>query len=733
MHLNIGKPITQGELVRLFARAIDIDILNAVSYGEKVQYEKRVGYTILSKNFNIYKGEGIVNGNSNTLLNGKSSLRTDEVLIDNIVYKTGQTNAGDLLGYYVEFYYKENDGYDNELLYITPDISRNDVLVISAENIIGYEDGKLFYEGIGSSNTIRTVTIPFDADIIYNGRFVPDFSPELFLIDSGEIRFIDANNEGWYKTILIDRLEYYVVSAVDINMKKIYDKYHKEGLNVDADDKDIRVSIKDTAGKAMKLEDIKEWDVLTVRQSTSSEGVKVIDVIACRNVAESVISEISIHETSTQSYITIDDATSYKLSGQLLKMINDGTVSMLDVGDNAKLYMNDRNEIVYIKKGQLSAADFAYVIAANRDGGLSKRFEFKVLKSSGEIAILGCADKLVLDSDYIKSDDEKLYNKFMDANGKTIRQPIYYSVNANGEINKIETAKVANSVSDMAEGELYTLTPNGPVSLSYKKTGKYFNGGQYNILDHTLIFQVPGDPAAEDKYYAVVDKGTLQTGVVYTFTAYTVSGVNNNADLIVMESSGYGKLFKGSDLLLINKISQVVRSDGEVIGLLTGLVRGKEVSVYYRDERSDADKQALPLSKGDVIRYTVGVNDELIITGNSTENFEFILDADGDNNKPKLIKSIDVSSGDSLVTGKGVYMQKDGYIWVNDRHDMENLNSMRAFNAQAFPICVYDSEKKEYRKGTIGEIIDYKSNRSDYSFVLVHVVSQKPAVLVVYN
>ena len=89
------------------------------------EYEIYDDRTFLSEVLDVYTGRGVVEDNSYTSLTGDSSLNQGNVKIGGLVFTMDFAKAKDLLGYSVEYYYRDTNDMDMPSLIWAQKLSSN--------------------------------------------------------------------------------------------------------------------------------------------------------------------------------------------------------------------------------------------------------------------------------------------------------------------------------------------------------------------------------------------------------------------------------------------------------------------------------------------------------------------------------------------------------------------------------------------------------------------------------
>ena len=109
--LGYNDNVTYGELCKIIYNTLNTAMLIPKTYSpDSITFIDGKTRTFIEKHHNMYRGTGIVTDNSVTRINGETKIAKNHIAIDNKVYKVESDEFNSLLGYEVEFYYKESYG-----------------------------------------------------------------------------------------------------------------------------------------------------------------------------------------------------------------------------------------------------------------------------------------------------------------------------------------------------------------------------------------------------------------------------------------------------------------------------------------------------------------------------------------------------------------------------------------------------------------------------------------------
>ena len=435
-----GKAITQGDIITLLSNFIDIEVLEQVSFGDDGKFQAVDNETILAKRFNVYKGNGIVNGTFVSMLDRTSALTEDKVQISQSTLYINGTNANDYFGYDVEYYYEMNKKGISKLLAIYPS-DKNKELVIDNENFEPLSGTTLTYYDV-DKDKIRYQDIEFNTVMIYNGAYRPFDRSLIDPAREGYIKFLDNNADGKCDILFVNHVDYIVVKNIDRETNTIYSKYPMQSGNsyvrLDDDTFDIRYTIKDTNGLPYEISKIKENDVLRVIESQPSSRERVYDIEVSTNFAIGTITSLE-GAVPDYDYVYVDDKE-YKITSMMNWYFANNYISPFKLGEKVGLLLDKTGEVV------------TYLVATNEDAtDISSMIEAKFKGNLG----------YMLEHGYVDNSMRSYYIEFVDSKG----------------------AKVETSFADEFKFMYYDSSVSYDGNKSYKVKSTEFTGGIRPIIE----------------------------------------------------------------------------------------------------------------------------------------------------------------------------------------------------------------------------------------------------------
>ena len=138
--------IKGSELLRIIDNFIDTNIMTMKYNGTGIEYVEDENTNILEKKMDIYKFKGRITANEYGSILGEDGAGSGKVIIDGKLMDEGESNAGLLLGYKAEGYYRDDDG-EYTVLWLLPD--RDDEIFVYAKDIEKYANRTFEYTDNG--------------------------------------------------------------------------------------------------------------------------------------------------------------------------------------------------------------------------------------------------------------------------------------------------------------------------------------------------------------------------------------------------------------------------------------------------------------------------------------------------------------------------------------------------------------------------------------------------------
>lgn len=659
------------QLTLMLYNALFIDSM-AVSFGGNGQtYSVSEGDTLLLNRFNLIEIVGVVTANSITNLNFGGELSSGRVMIDDVAYYAGETNAEELIGYKVRAYYDK----DTQTL-VSVDHSRfTEEFRLSLEELEYKNQEYIYYVG----NKEKKVKISSKADIIYNHEAMI-FDKNLMVPKEGEVLLLDHNSDNTYDTVIITASETKVVQEYTKSQNSIAFKYSGSSINLEKYDEDKIVVLK-ADGTEGKLTSLTEWSVINVCESLSGRYIEI-------TISNSKITgSVKRVDNRDGKKVAIIDGIEYEVSYYYPDKDRDEII----LGTNGVFYLDKYGKIAGVNF-QENIWYYGYLVrAVLSDESFENSYMFRIFSEEGN----GTEKK------YSAAKNVRIDNVLCDKNGKTKQgtdiiqsklmspQLLRYKINTKGEITHIDTE-------DTAADELGLRVDVANGNRKYR--GNQFVG-EININSSTKVFVIPDatrnsepDDAEDIELYMLKNASWLVNDGYYNVTSYVVNKESLIADAIVVKRKKEAANLNG----FIVETLQVVYDSGrdEILDKISG--RLGTATYEYLAPRGFVESN--DINEGDIIAIGVAPNG-LIET--VAKIYDFKTDT--------VVSQYGSSAYDAQikVLMGYAYNKQNGVVQIST--ESAALSGAKKVNVGSTAVIIHDSEPQSnlVTVGTVKDINDY--------------------------
>lgn len=661
---------------------------------------------------------GVLSGNECTTLTDKEGLGKNCIQIGDFIGSIyNSSKAFDLIGTAVDYYYQYDEKSNSStVLYLKESVSSNKVTEIDAEDILSYANARLSYN---HDDKQRTVTIPVNASVIYNGRLITSYSKDgksVFEPNMGYVRFIDNDKNGSIDVVNIVSYVNYVVAGISSD-NKITDKNNRSKV-LDFNEAVVSYSparvIVDTEGNEKTLKDIKTNDVLSAAISENNEYIRAI---LYRKSVSGIVTEKRNNE-----YLTVN-SIEYKVDKNC-------DISGVKLGTKVSMQLDFRNYVAGTESENPDTILYGYYMKKAVDDNIFGGIKIKLLDANGTIRVFDMAESGAV--------DEKKYRGFDEL--KTIMdsvsdyQLIAYKKNTNGEINYFDTASDPDN-----SGEV-KLTAGTKEDLRYYNETSAF-GQKIIVASDTLIFSVPSKTYADDEnLYTTILKSDIGSSTLCSVQEFSMNKNTPAAECIVLQREP-GHLSLSSDYMLIKSINEGMNAAGESAYVVEGYKRGDGVrrlffsTDYDYNSFSDEEKVYVAdpkdLKAGDLIKFEKNPKNEI------TE-MSIVYSAGSETQGPFFDKFPAQWGSSSNIHFGTLLRYTDGIVELVNRSDLSDKRADEKYHFSKTWVQVYKVKKSrnEYSveniNSNLDSIEDYMHNGAKNK-VLVYATSVNTQIIVVYE
>lgn len=582
---SANEPISRGNVAYMTYNALTAKIMEQTGFGSNATYEV-VDKTLLEEKLDVTKGKGQITAIANSSLTGNSTLNEGQVKIGDTIYETAY-NLNSLLGYNVEFYARENENGDDEIILAMPQKDNNATLEISADlfDSVTEKSGNKAISYFKNETTSKTSTAEFNdnAILVYNGKN-EGMSDELLNIKdkAGNIVLLDTDKDGKYNIVFVTEYTNMVVEEVT-SSNRIVDKYGAPSLKLDPEDTSISFRI--TKGlEEIELSDLKEYDVLSIAASLDKE-----------------LYDITVTNKSVTGKVTEMDDDGVYINGEHYEIAANYTQS-INMNDEGTFYLDIENKIAAVDNSLTASSNYAYLMRAHVSTDAEKA-NFKLFTKEGKEVVLEAADKIRFNG---KSgqDSIQVVNTLLNGNAAVEKQLVTFETNSDGKIVALNTA-VDNTATGAVNENVFTK--------NYVLTNAVFNAklnkiGNITVDENTVIFDIPSDATSSDDYsiakISMFEDESKYDVIVFDreddFTAKAI--IVTNADFMTNADSS---------IAVVTKISSSTNADDTTTDKLYAYTDGKQTVLTAEDKGILVKDNGESLENGDIIQYKTNANGEI--------------------------------------------------------------------------------------------------------------------------
>ena len=715
---NFENAVSRREIFQLIKNALDVDILtqDSISVGNSVSYSAIRGNTLrnallASKDF--IEGEGVITATFEAfLLEANLDIKSNEVEINGIKYKIGETNAQDYFGEKVYFSAFKNEITGERILNAISVHKNTQILNIEAEDYEGYQNFELSYNR-NKNQKPQKVKISKNAAIIYNNRPITDW--EQFNIKNGSIKLIDNTDDNVYDIVLINDYVSVPVSGVNLTsefIRILEGIYYKGSRSIPFFilDNDVQNIAYNNDGEEIGLADIMEDGVVSIFESGDGTFLKII---YSDTKIDGMINEIS------EETITIDNkAFEYEKEAALSKV-------PVAPGIEVTAYLNFDKKIAFINPLKNASEHYGYIIGKNDKGINNIKIQVitagtvelteedpdndpetdnsvKVLVAKNDkVQILTMADKFRIE------DADGVYVTNSDVKSIPINMVIRFTTNTNGEVSKICIPKIYGLTAD----KVYNATDNVFGKAMFP----------FGIGDDTEVLCIPTNTVMTTNDYIVPAK--MQNGLTYRVSGYDFIESDSNVKIFViyanMNYEDAGSIGTVTKMAVVQSRRTVLNKEGYPITRFVLLTEGMEKQMNIA-EYADESK-ITSLKNGDVIYYSQNFQSEFV-------DFDLLesLSISGGyyNLLPGTSNETVFGMPDEIIFGEISIMQNRRVNIFNIQTDEFDKNVIARFEVHttnAPPIFIYKKQSSSVSFGTIDDIRTYSTSGVSADKVFMHI------------
>ena len=610
------------KMFKLFEDALDASMLDIQKYNSAggAEYIFNENMTILSEYWDAKKIEGTVTANEYSNLTPGVPGKDETIVIGTKELKLSFEPYNQFLGYKVRGWYNSED----ELLYLG--ILETDITEVKLQDVEGKSEtaSTVSFSYIKDNGNRKSETFSKN-NVIYNGKSIASSSVKSSLLNADGGSVILVGNS----LAIINAYDTVTVYSTEPSEEVIYDKYDSYNNVLRLNGKDY--TIRNTEGKELEISELETDDILSVAKSLDGELVSAI--VSTKKVTGTITLAENIGTADQVLTIGGNEYETRNLDRIEADSIAEYWTDYIKLGANGTFLIDAFGNIVGFNPVKTTDVK-GYIITMDKAGSaLSKNLQAAVMvEGSEDYVVYDLADKIKLDG-RSQSDSDVILGKFMETveiDGEEVQrfktQGIIFDLDANGKINKIDTAYF-DAETESEDNSLHLRRSIADGTMRYKNNGSW--GGKYYVkLSQGLGVFCYEEGNLEE--YQTKTSGLLNDGL-YALDLYTV-GKETPQAAIAYRKAVAGDSSVGDDprLLLVDKVVTTFDEEGYEIKKLyyySGTARGSVIvpdmmvpklkaKVLASDDPGYAEDPGNPtivneVSRGDIIRIEYDDRGEL--------------------------------------------------------------------------------------------------------------------------
>lgn len=598
--INNTEPLKRDAAARLILNCIKAPINKQFYYGEMVSFSNEHGDNILSHYHDIYYSTGVVKANWLSGTDDYAATSPGLLNIGGALYRIEDNSYATLLGYKVEYYYKNNDNDINKVLVLHKH-PRVEELTVKSDRIQNYSNGVFKY--YTEEGKLRSVQISDDHTFIKNGKISDDYSSVDFKPERGYVTLV-SNGGLNYDTVYV--YEYFNVVADSVSAMDgvlyVTMLYGSKALQLDLDSRELYID--------MYTDSTKMNVNIRTETYTDGNGSQQIRTILPNIPKNSVISVFSDEFDTTNGEKTVAKEAKYVrivintpsiigtidytstgvvgIKGNEYSIATDNFLdeedSVFKAGSNGKFLFDFNGELVaWMPVVNSNNYVYGYLINAVKQRGMSNVVDAKVLTANGDIVICTMDKKTYINDDRSDTCDEiitrlKASARLIDETSTGVSQLVKYIANEDNYIKKLQIVTSNIGVATGYDEKIQLKRDTEKTVMSYRSSlGHIFvnktvavdkadavtnSVSNTNIAISTyagqpdVIFCVPTTATLDDDDYEVITTWLPSTSYKTT-ELYDVNSMLQPGAAIVYEDTTTLPTF-ANPILLVENVSWVL-------------------------------------------------------------------------------------------------------------------------------------------------------------------------------
>lgn len=627
-----SSELTEGNAAAVLYNMLKEPVVIVESITQKgADFKTSANKTYITEKCNLLKCRGIIRADGETTAVGVEKTGKGKVNIGGEIYYY-DGNLKNSIGYTAEYYATDIISEDIQTVIYLELKEPSEELIIEAEDIQSFSNGKLKYE---SGDKIKTETVNTNKiEIFLNGGNAEKVTNDLFMPKSGSVKLVDFDGDGRFDSAFVTSLVYMKVAQVNKEDYAIVDSDMKYEVKSDEDafvceagiDGLANGSIISIAPSGFDYKNINGEKIALPRANAKRLEVSLVD-----NAVSGTVKGF----TDDSVILTDGEKTDeYEYSSWFKQLVRAGVYQEPDTESEVTLYIENGRVVYAIVNSVYGGANkkytYGYVVKTSDGTNSLENPQFKIWTEDGVMEVFETADNFKLDGVKSATFDKIQKNTNLYKGGTLVKQLVCFDLNADEKLKTMYTATnfAQKQIKDVdgattIDNPNYSTTYKGYnedcFSLDYgSEEGEklnYRNGflHRYTLNENTKVFVIPND-SDDEKYFSMRTKSYFVNDSKYEVKMYDVQKNFIPSAVVCMVKSGAGQveipleLYGGNSSSVVMKMGEAIDDEGNVRPQITLM---ENVYMFKPGASSGVKKELFPadddMTSYNGTRYTGGL------------------------------------------------------------------------------------------------------------------------------
>jgi len=597
-----NEPARRGDVAQLVYNALTTYMMEQTGFGTNITYTI-VERTILWDRLGVERGIGQITGTFESRLTGTSSFRSDEVEINDEVFFAGNTPARALLGFSVVYYARENrTTSEKTLILVRPERHRNNTITVNSSHIVGVTGTPperltfSYWLNRDTDREPRRAIIAANATLIYNGRHEPLTAANIDDLHPSTGNVTLLNTRGGtdeFNVVFVNSFRNVVIQDISLQTGRVSDRYGREGVVFDRDNTDVYYSIV-RDGQRIRLEDLREWDVLSVTESRDGNLIRAF-VSTAR--VEGMITEISGSGDETRYGINRVMYERAPYFDYELRLQTEG-IFFLDI----------EGRIAAVDTTRAAERNYAYLLGIAEVGTFNTQVQFRLFMRDGETIIANGANRIRINNYRNLRPEEVATHPLLTSGAHDEGQLITFDINSRGEIIGIDTA-YDNTASRTPEPSRFTLNIQDTMRFTSNNQRLTVGNTSVRVNANTLVFDIPENSDGDTTLFAIRNINMFTNETEYNVKVFDMT--EDFVARVIVVTSAMGTTQAGAAIAVVDRLVRTHNTEMAETERLHAFQNGQAIDVLAADINTLRKANGNPLQQGDIIQFRTNVRGEI--------------------------------------------------------------------------------------------------------------------------